>query len=575
MENNALLDVLYEEYLKKIFKSRSELLNYLFTKEICIKNKCSSPSECGKEMRGQKEHLLKYIIIEESLFKKKLSEGHSKYMTLMTCEVLGSIVEHTVQYYNQYMEEKIFFENRKFDSNSQDSYKAVEFFNKLYALSQNSFDKRSIANFWYTILYIHYTRELKISVIGNSRSDISIKLDILGIDKNLLDDYITNVILDAGVSGLAGMRSIIRFANQAEKTPNPFALFEAGEIYYYDRLESGIPDFNKAHEYYLKAARFNFPLALWSLGYMYQKYGEKDSITGNIINFSLDPDLENDESKRYKKALDYFKKACVGECGAAYNSIGNYYALKYNLLRKFWVELYPFEKNNETIDTQNIMKCQEYYYKKSAELKDANGTFNHYRLLIKKILNGERISDYSEKILQYLNYLVELEYPAGCNSLALHLIHKTELDEAKKHICEKNFTKARGLFKLAADKKGAEHYPWAQFNYALYFLKERDRDYDKAIEYFELGTETGDDLCYIKCCKEIFNCLVLRNLNNSDVDYFIGKYSGPIAEIIEKLKKEDNRNSPVWINLEELGKKMLLSPKPNEWILRYMEIKND
>ena len=107
-------------------------------------------------------------------------------------------------------------------------------------------------------------------------------------------------------------------------------------------------------------------------------------------------------------------------------------------------------------------------------------------------------------------------------------------------------------------------------------MKEQDQDYEGAISYLDMAVKTGNDLCLIKCCKEIYDCLLLMNLTKKDVESFCDKYSGDIFRLIEKEKSNENcETSPVWVTLQELGKNMWTSPNPNDWILKKMGIKDE
>lgn len=581
--------------LKSVFKSEKATFIFLFSEPVLKMHQCTSPSEIGHELKAEKNHFKDYVLKEESSFIDIMSQKSN--LKKMKSELLKNVLETTCTFLNVSKALNIKCDSTTYRSEMPEAQQAVAYLNQLQNIIESPIEAKNIACFWYNILRLNYTGQCQIITPNYSRFKIEESLGKMAITQKQLDDYIVHVVLSAGTSGLAGMRSILRFANQENLEPNAFALFEAGEIYYYGRLKNGEPDFEKALSYYKKAAELNFPLACWSIGYMYQKYNQKDPITGKKIEFELEGELKDDIAKRHMRALSYFMCAAQCDCGAAFNSIGNYCTFQYKILESLWDDLYPEElgyneaKEKDKIQREPIIKEQMskvlmYYYEKAAKLGDANGMYNYYRLSIKNILSEKNekkqsILFYNNKIklVEYLQQLIELEYPAACNDMALHLLKKTNLEDNNLYLFQsndlKNFNKAEKLLKLAADKNGAECFPWAKYNYAFYILKELEK-YEKAIDYFDKGSVSGDNLCIVKCCKEIFECIRLSNLSKTTIEYFNEKYCSCILRVIDEEKKSKNgQNSSVFHVLYELSDVMSKTIYPMEWLSNALGVRDE
>lgn len=322
-----------------------------------------------------------------------------------------------------------------------------------------------------------------------------------------LYEYINNVVLKTGISGLAGTREIQFYASQKN---NPFILYEAGELEYYNREA---PDFDKAFYYYeLAWDRFEFPLAAWSIGYMYMKQGIVDTIIGNTVHvkeFEMMTEIE-----RYEKAAYYFTKAASKGCGSAFNSLGN--MCKSNLPDIIWDTL----KTNYITDKNEWLALQEYYYTKAADLGNTDGLYNLSRFYINKIKyafntgeNPRNMKEYKSKIVENLSIAEKYNHVKALNELGLIYLHESDWDHYKPehtpHLVDKDPQHAEELLKKAAEGYGSDKWYWANYNYAKYCLTNRLNNkiiLDEIIlNYKKVLDSDSAPLCKALTCKELAN----------------------------------------------------------------------
>lgn len=316
--------------------------------------------------------------------------------------------------------------------------------------------------------------------------------------------YLNNIILKTGISGLAGTREIQYYASQQD---NPFILYEAGELEYYKRTT---PDFEKALQYYRLAwDNFHFPLAAWSIGYMYMKQGTVDNLIDDTV-FVTEFDMLT-EVERLENAAYYFSKAAQHGCGAAFNSLGN--LCKNNLQDNIWNIL----KIDKISKKEQWYELQEYYYKEAAKLDNVDGLYNLSRLYINKIKKGLQITrNEKEIIINNLKNAIQHNHVKALNELGLIYLHESDWDHFKQkntpHLVEKDINYATSLLFKAAHGYGSDKWYWANYNYAKYCLTNElinvpsnVNKLNNIIENYKLVLDNSDSaiICRAKVCYEL------------------------------------------------------------------------
>lgn len=208
--------------------------------------------------------------------------------------------------------------------------------------------------------------------------DINIK-----INKKEFEDYI-KIKLYEGVSYITSLKSLSR-------KNNVYACADLGSLEF-DGIVSGIPNYDSAYEYYMKAANKNHPKASWMIANMIltkkAKYnfetlweylnkaielGSSAALNtmGKCYLLGINPDNKID----IKKAKEYFVESSNRGYAYAFNNLGmilereNKYdeALKYYIISSDMGESWALNKIGEHYRKMGDLDTAYFYYKQSSE----------------------------------------------------------------------------------------------------------------------------------------------------------------------------------------------------------------
>lgn len=273
------------------------------------------------------------------------------------------------------------------------------------------------------------------------------------ISSNHLKEYLKEVVWKDGISGKAGIRNILYLAEhslaEGKDKKNPFILYEAGEIEYYGRGRSHIPDYEKAYQYYQEAAtEFQHPLALWSMGYMIMNLAEKGE--------ALSVHNQLSREKRYERALVLFN-ACLmqdAKCGAAYNSLGK--ACKNNNIPEPLKEKYIYKWG---CDAKEL-------FQKSRKNGNVYGMNNYYDCLVKGSRNKEEEirKKALEEAFEVIKEAAALLNPWAANRLA-EIYFQGKIDGVKINNVERDIELAKRYYEIAVYTQLDDNCYWGNYNY--------------------------------------------------------------------------------------------------------------
>lgn len=243
------------------------------------------------------------------------------------------------------------------------------------------------------------------------------------INKNELEDYL-KIKLYEGVS-------YIRSLQELSKKNNMYANAELGSLEF-SGLVSGLADYNKSYNYYLKAALKNHPKACFMVAYL-------------IVNKKV--------SDNYDLALKYLEQAILYDSSAALNMMGNLY-------------------NKGIIKKKNIERAI-FYYTKSADLGYVYA-FNNLGLI------KEKEEKYGEA-LYYYKISADLGESWALNKVGEHYRKTKDLETAYLYyikssecpISERNF--------------------YSYYNLAKYYYLKDNKNYEKGIKYLIIAKENNID----------------------------------------------------------------------------------
>lgn len=385
--------------------------------------------------------------------------------------------------------------------NENNSFKKIT--NKLYNISKNDF-------------YVPIELTSKFRELLNNENYYNLFVEILmyailekkqplyedEIIKNAIETILHNT--DISVNDLQNFLLLelnegINFShsirNLAENN-NPYALYQLGILEYRGEF-SGKPRYDKAYDYFQRAAQNNHPSAYWMLGNMIikEKIGNKD----------------------YKKAIEYFEKAKNLGNIAAINSLGICYKEGYGVKQDI----------NKALNYFNEAANKNYAYA-------FNNLGKHY----------EALENYNEAYNYFYKSAI-LKESYACNKIGEYERLKGNKKEALKY------------YKIALESTQKEITTWAYYNIAKYYYLDGDletntlKNIDKAIEFFEKSN------CLIESLIELLLIYFNKYLKNN-TEEFLSKiyyyknlieshssYNSKTKEIIEKKLKNFKKNEEI------------------------------
>lgn len=287
---------------------------------------------------------------------------------------------------------------------------------------------------------------------------------INGLDEDR-KEYNEEVLSKFGCSGKPGMYATYRLANR-ESRPNSVALYEVAEMEYYGKGLSGVPDYQTAYDYYLKAveqANYN-PLAGWSLGYILYNYKNPKKELKNAYIAQIDGMRAED---RYQLAISYLQTSYECGCLAAANVLA------------------------KIVDDEDVPRIYKSKLKRSEEylLLAAKGDYVYannslFDICYKKYLKDNTNQKLKDDAYGYLKKSVNLGEPWATNRYAWQLL--TE---------ENNKKDAFGYFKKAEKLLAAN----SAYNLLVYY-------YVPAI--------SDDNNDFEECCGEKLDFKYINSLLN-------------------------------------------------------------
>lgn len=325
-------------------------------------------------------------------------------------------------------------------------------------------------------------------------------------NKNIIGTILQNTdisVIDLQNFLLLELNEGINFSHSLKKLAddgNSYALFHLAVMEYRGEFD-GYPRYDKAYDYFYKAALNNHPSAYWMLGNM---------IIKNKIG-----------NKEYKQAIEYFEKAKELGNVAAINSLGLCY------------------KDGLGVK-KDINKALELF--KEAAHKNYAYAYNNIGLYY------ESLNNYDEAYNYFLKS-ANLNESFGCNKVGEYKRQKNNKVEALKY------------YNKALESSTRETSIWAYYNIAKHYYLNGDlqtntlKNIDKAINYFQNSDsliESLIELLYIFYNKYLENkndetlnkIYYYKNLieNHKDYNETI-KYN--IEKKLIELKKKEEINIPI------------------------------
>jgi len=241
---------------------------------------------------------------------------------------------------------------------------------------------------------------------------------------------------------------ILKLENKTNKTADD--LNELGLFYITERK-----DIKKAEEYFLRAVKKDYTLAMNNLGILYhheykdfekaEKYYQQAVNKGYSLAMNNLGVMYQNEFKDSSKAEKYFLMAAENDHLEATNNLGLLYAIEF--------KNYDMAKN---------------YFEKAAEKGNSQAVYNL------AVLYEQEVKDYG-KAEKYYQMAIKKDVLSAINNLAVMYQQKC-----------KDFKKAEKYYQMALSKGDVE----AMNNLGLLYVKQFS-DYAKAKEYFQMSAEKG------------------------------------------------------------------------------------
>ena len=270
-------------------------------------------------------------------------------------------------------------------------------------------------------LYMSFINMFIYAILDNTQPIYKQSIDIK-INKEELEDYLKIKLYE----GFSYTNSLIELS----KKNNIYACAELGSMEFYGEI-TGVRNFEKSYEYYLKAANKNYPKACFMIANLIltkkvnkdfntlwkylNKAIELGSSAGlNTMGLCYKYGINKDSKIDLEKAKYYFDLAAQDGYVYAYNNLGllcvdENEAINYFKISADMGESWALNKVGEYYRKKNDLTKAYIYYKKSIEapIKERNkwGYYNLAKYFYNKSCSKENLKLYNE----YMNYFNKLD----------------------------------------------------------------------------------------------------------------------------------------------------------------------
>lgn len=270
-------------------------------------------------------------------------------------------------------------------------------------------------------LYMAFINMFIYAILDNTQPIYKQSIDIK-INKEELEDYLKIKLYE----GFSYTNSLIELS----KKNNIYACAELGSMEFYGEI-TGVRNFEKSYEYYLKAANKNYPKACFMIANLIltkkvnkdfntlwkylNKAIELGSSAGlNTMGLCYKYGINKDSKIDLEKAKYYFDLAAQDGYVYAYNNLGllcvdENEAINYFKISADMGESWALNKVGEYYRKKNDLTNAYIYYKKSIEapIKERNkwGYYNLAKYFYNKSCSKENLKLYNE----YMNYFNKLD----------------------------------------------------------------------------------------------------------------------------------------------------------------------
>ena len=269
-------------------------------------------------------------------------------------------------------------------------------------------------------LYMAFINMFIYAILDNTQPIYKQSIDIK-INKEELEDYLKIKLYE----GFSYTNSLIELSKK-----NIYACAELGSMEFYGEI-TGVRNFEKSYEYYLKAANKNYPKACFMIANLIltkkvnkdfntlwkylNKAIELGSSAGlNTMGLCYKYGINKDSKIDLEKAKYYFDLAAQDGYVYAYNNLGllcddENEAINYFKISADMGESWALNKVGEYYRKKNDLTKAYIYYKKSIEapIKERNkwGYYNLAKYFYNKSCSKENLKLYNE----YMNYFNKLD----------------------------------------------------------------------------------------------------------------------------------------------------------------------
>lgn len=395
--------------------------------------------DLSTQLRNAQEFKIRLLKMNEMIEKNENTNEIDSFLRYMK-----PIIEKTHQYATRRLEKY-----SEGSSEYNDSFCQYDTYQK--KILENYFAKSSpsvpLVHYIYLLIYW--------SVLKSLPATFSFETNY----RNQLNEFNEQVLCKYGVGSAPGRRAVMQLAQT-----NIFAMYEVGNFYYYGNTENQRPDYNKALEYFRKAAglsndesidsaRCN-PLALWLVSYMYINYQRRMELKDAKNIYEIERLSWED---RIKFSIRYCKYAIQQNgCIPAINMLG----IISNLL----------DDNGRATYS---LKTPDAYFLEAANSNYVYAYNNLATMEIKAVFNTTATEQkiHLEKCIEYLAKAANEHEPWASNTLGL-LYCTGELNHENKKLIFTEIIdpeKALYYFETASNLYTNINSAWAYVNMMVYF----------------------------------------------------------------------------------------------------------